>query len=85
MALQLNIETPFGIDATYHKVVALNYDFLSQKGQAIVNCYLNEDVADARPLHQIIVAINNPLLAIDDTALYNAVKLDPVFANATIV
>lgn len=86
MALTANIETPFGIDATYHKAVSLNYDFIAQKGQVVVNCYLDEDASlDGKPLTQIIVAINQPLLALDDVSVYNAIKTDPIFSKAKLV
>ncbi len=39
MALEIKIETAFGVDAMYHRLVEVHYDFRTKLGNAVLACY----------------------------------------------
>lgn len=83
MALEIKIETAFGVDATYHRLVEVNYQFRIKSGVAVLACYKDKAARDANkaPLTNYSVVLND-VLDLDAENIYNAVKLDEKFATA---
>ena len=83
MALEIKIETAFGVDAMYHRLVEVQYDFRVGKGIAQLACYKDKAArtADKAPLTNYSVALND-MVDIDANSVYTAIKLDETFAKA---
>ena len=83
MALEIKIETAFGVDATYHKLTEVHYDFHTKVGNAVLACYKDKAsrTAEKAPLTNYSVVLNN-VADLDANNIYLAVKLDEKFATA---
>ena len=83
MALELKLETVFGVDATYHRLTEVHYDFRTKLGNAVLACYKDKAArtADKAPLTNYSVALND-VLDLDAENVYKAIKLDENFAKA---
>jgi hypothetical protein len=83
MALEIKIETAFGVDAMYHRLVQVDYDFRAAAGTATLACYKDAATrkADKAPLTNYSVAISQ-MNDLDCVAIYKAVKQDENFAKA---
>ena len=83
MALEIKLETAFGVDAMYHRLVEVRYDFRTKAGNAVLACYKDKAARDAdkAPLTNYSVALNN-VVDLDAENIYTAVKLDEKFATA---
>ena len=83
MALEIKIETVFGVDAMYHRLVEVHYDFRTKVGNAVLACYKDKAArtADKAPLTNYSVVLNN-VVDLDAENIYTAVKLDEKFATA---
>lgn len=83
MALEIKIETVFGVDATYHKLTEVHYDFRTKLGNAVLACYKDKvaRTADKAPLTNYSVALND-VADLDANNIYLAVKLDEKFVTA---
>ena len=83
MALEIKIETAFGVDAMYHRLVEVHYDFRVGKGNAQLACYKDKAArqADKAPLTNYSVALAD-MVDIDANSVYTAIKLDETFAKA---
>ena len=83
MALEIKIETAFGVDAMYHRLVEVHYDFRTKAGNAVLACYKDKAArtADKAPLTNYSVALND-VVDLDAENIYTAVKLDEKFATA---
>lgn len=83
MALEIKIETVFGVDATYHKLIEVHYDFRTKVGNAVLACYKDKAArtAEKAPLTNYSVALND-VADLDANNIYLAVKLDEKFATA---
>lgn len=83
MALEIKIETVFGVDATYHKLIEVHYDFRTKLGNAVLACYKDKAArtAEKAPLTNYSVVLND-VLDLDAENVYKAIKLDDNFAKA---
>ena len=83
MALEIKLETVFGVDATYHKLIEVHYDFRTKAGNAVLACYKDKAVrtAEKAPLTNYSVVLND-VLDLDAENVYKAIKLDDNFAKA---
>ena len=83
MALEIKIETAFGVDATYHKLIEVNYQYRVKSGVAVLACYKDKAARDAdkAPLVTYSVVLND-VVDFDAENIYTAVKLDEKFATA---
>jgi hypothetical protein len=83
MALEIKIETAFGVDATYHKLIEVNYQYRVKSGVAVLACYKDKAARDAdkAPLVTYSVVLND-VVGLDAENIYTAVKLDEKFATA---
>lgn len=83
MALEIKLETVFGVDATYHKLIEVHYDFRTKAGNAVLACYKDKATrtAEKAPLTNYSVALND-VVDLDANNIYLAVKLDEKFATA---
>lgn len=83
MALEIKLETVFGVDATYHKLIEVHYDFRTKVGIATLACYKDKAArtAEKAPLTNYSVALND-VVDLDANNIYLAVKLDEKFATA---
>jgi hypothetical protein len=83
MALEIKLETAFGVDAMYHRLVEVHYDFRTKAGNAVLACYKDKAArtADKAPLTNYSVALND-VVDLDAENIYTAVKLDEKFADA---
>jgi hypothetical protein len=83
MALEIKIETAFGVDVTYHKLIEVNYQFRVKNGVAVLACYKDKAARDAdkAPLVTYSVVLND-VADLDAENIYTAVKLDEKFATA---
>jgi hypothetical protein len=83
MALEIKIETVFGVDATYHKLIEVHYDFRTKLGNAVLACYKDKAArtADKAPLTNYSVALAD-MVDMDANSVYTAIKLDETFAKA---
>ena len=83
MALEIKIETAFGVDAMYHRLVEVQYDFRTKVGNAVLACYKDKAArtADKAPLTNYSVALND-VADLDAENIYTAIKLDEKFATA---
>ena len=83
MALEIKIETAFGVDATYHKLIEVHYDFRTKAGNAVLACYKDKAArtADKAPLTNYSVVLND-VADLDAENVYNAIKLDENFSKA---
>ena len=83
MALEIKIETAFGVDATYHKLIEVNYQYRVKSGVAVLACYKDKAARDAdkAPLVTYSVVLND-VVDLDAENIYAAVKLDEKFATA---
>ena len=83
MALEIKLETVFGVDATYHRLIEVNYQFRVKSGVAVLACYKDKAArtADKAPLTNYSVVLND-VLDLDAVNIYTAIKLDEKFADA---
>ena len=83
MALEIKIETAFGVDAMYHRLVEVRYDFRTKTGNAVLACYKDKAArtAEKAPLTNYSVTLNG-VVDLDAENIYNAIKLDEHFAKA---
>jgi hypothetical protein len=83
MALEIKIETAFGVDAMYHRLVEVHYDFRTKLGNAVLACYKDKAArtAEKAPLTNYSVVLND-VVDLDAENIYTAVKLDEKFADA---
>ena len=83
MALEIKLETVFGVDATYHRLIEVNYQFRVKSGVAVLASYKDKAARDAEkaPLTNYSVVLNN-VVDLDANNIYLAVKLDEKFADA---
>ena len=83
MALEIKLETVFGVDATYHKLIEVHYDFRTKVGNAVLACYKDKAArtAEKAPLTNYSVTLND-VVDLDANNIYLAVKLDEKFATA---
>lgn len=83
MALEIKLETAFGVDATYHKLVEVQYDFRTKLGDAQLACYKDKAArqAEKAPLTNYTVALAD-MADLDAENVYKAIKLDETFAKA---
>jgi len=83
MALEIKIETVFGVDAMYHRLVEVNYQFRVKSGVAVLACYKDKAARDAdkAPLVTYSVVLND-VADLDAENIYTAIKLDEKFADA---
>ena len=83
MALEIKIETAFGVDAMYHRLVEVHYDFRTKVGNAVLACYKDKAsrTAEKAPLTNYSVVLND-VADLDANNIYLAVKLDEKFADA---
>ena len=83
MALELKIETVFGVDAMYHRLIEVHYDFRTKAGNAVLACYKDKAsrTAEKAPLTNYSVALND-VVDLDAENIYTAIKLDEKFADA---
>lgn len=83
MALEIKIETAFGVDATYHRLVEVHYDFRTKLGNAVLACYKDKAArtAEKAPLTNYSVVLND-VVDLDAESIYTAIKLDEKFADA---
>lgn len=83
MALEIKIETAFGVDAMYHRLTEVHYDFRTKAGNAVLACYKDKAArtADKAPLTNYSVVLND-VADLDAENIYTAVKLDEKFATA---
>jgi hypothetical protein len=83
MALEIKLETAFGVDATYHKLVEVHYDFRTKAGNAVLACYKDKAsrTAEKAPLTNYSVVLTD-VLDLDAENVYKAIKLDENFAKA---
>lgn len=83
MALEIKLETAFGVDALYHKLVEVQYDFRAGKGIAQLACYKDKTArqAEKAPLTNYSVALAD-MVDIDANSVYTSIKLDETFAKA---
>ena len=83
MALEIKLETAFGVDATYHRLVEVHYDFRTKAGNAVLACYKDKAsrTAEKAPLTNYSVVLND-VADLDANNIYLAVKLDEKFADA---
>ena len=83
MALETKLETEFGIDANYHKVVAASFDWVAGTGSATLFGYV-----DAAARHDGAEHITQSVIELgantdfDIVGCYKAAKLDERFAAA---
>lgn len=83
MALEIKLSTAFGVDATYHKLVELQYDFRSEKGTATLASFKDKStrIAEKSPLTNCAIQIES----IDNLSpdnIYKAIKQNEIFADA---
>ena len=83
MALEIKLETVFGVDAMYHRLVEVNYQFRVKSGVAVLACYKDKAArtADKAPLTNYSVVLND-VVDLDAENIYNAIKLNKNFADA---
>jgi hypothetical protein len=83
MALEIKLETAFGVDTLYHKLVEVQYDFRAGKGIAQLACYKDKAArqAEKAPLTNYSVALAD-MVDMDANSVYTAIKLDETFAKA---
>ena len=83
MALEIKIETVFGVDAMYHRLIEVNYQFRVKSGVAVLACYKDKAARDAEkaPLTNYSVVLND-VVDLDAENVYKAIKLDENFAKA---
>jgi len=83
MALEIKIETAFGVDALYHKLVEVQYDFQAGKGIAQLACYKDKAArqAEKAPLTNYSVALAD-MVDMDANSVYTAIKSGETFAKA---
>jgi hypothetical protein len=83
MALEIKIETAFGVDAMYHRLVEVHYDFRTKAGNTVLACYKDKAArtADKAPLTNYSVVLND-VVDLNAENVYNAIKLDENFAKA---
>ena len=83
MALEIKIETAFGVDAMYHRLVEVHYDFRTKLGNAVLACYKDKAsrTAEKAPLTNYSVVLKD-VLDLDAENIYTAIKLDEKFADA---
>ena len=83
MALEIKLETAFGVDAMYHRLVEVHYDFRTKVGNAVLACYKDKAArtAEKAPLTNYSVALND-VADLDAENIYTAIKLDTKFATA---
>ena len=83
MALEIKIETVFGVDAMYHRLVEVHYDFRTKVGNAVLACYKDKAArtAEKAPLTNYSVVLND-VVDLDAENIYTAIKLDEKFADA---
>ena len=83
MALEIKLPTAFGIEATYHRLVEVNYDFRSKAGNATLACYVNQKARldDNAPLTNYMVPLPE-MAELDGQSVYDAIKQHDAFALA---
>lgn len=83
MALEIKMSTAFGIEATYHRLMKVNYDYTSKAGNAILACYVNQKVRldDNAPLTNYMVPLPE-MAELDAQSVYDAIKQHDAFALA---
>ena len=83
MALEIKLETVFGVDAMYHRLVEVHYDFRIKAGNAVLACYKDKAArqADKAPLTNYSVALAD-MVDMDANSVYTAIKLNETFAKA---
>jgi hypothetical protein len=83
MALEIKLETVFGVDAMYHRLVEVHYDFRTKVGNAVLACYKDKAArtAEKAPLTNYSVVLND-VVDLDAENIYTAIKLDEKFADA---
>jgi hypothetical protein len=83
MALEIKIETAFGVDATYHRLIEVNYQFRFKSGVAVLACYKDKAArtAEKAPLTNYSVVLND-VADLDAENVYKAIKLDENFSKA---
>ena len=83
MALEIKIETVFGVDAMYHRLIEVNYQFRAKSGVAVLACYKDKAArtAEKAPLTNYSVVLND-VVDLDAENVYKAIKLDENFAKA---
>ena len=83
MALEIKLETAFGVDATYHRLVEVHYDFRTKLGNAVLACYKDKAArtAEKAPLTNYSVVLND-VADLDAENVYKAIKLDENFTKA---
>ena len=83
MALEIKIETVFGVDAMYHRLIEVNYQFRVKSGVAVLACYKDKAArtAEKAPLVTYSVVLND-VVDLDAENIYTAIKLDEKFADA---
>jgi len=83
MALEIKLETAFGVDAMYHRLIEVNYQFRVKSGVAVLACYKDKAsrTAEKAPLTNYSVVLND-VLDLDAENVYKAIKLDENFAKA---
>ena len=83
MALDIKLTTDFGIDACYHKLTHLDYNYTAGTGSATLIGFVNAEArnANAQPIMTSIVQLN---LAddLDIVNVYKLVKLDERFKKS---
>jgi len=83
MALEIKLPTAFGIEATYHRLMEVVYDFRSKAGNATLACYVNQKARldDNAPLTNYMVPLPE-MVDLDVKAVYDAIKQHDAFAKA---
>lgn len=88
MALSLPVPTEFGIDATYHRLAAVQANWADGGCSVMLLSYLNQAArdADAKPLGTLQVTLSHTLSGdgnISRAALYALIKAEPQWTTAT--
>lgn len=90
MALSKNIETSFGVTASYHKIADINISWHKKECGVTIECYLNEQsrLDNKSPLTSFFYYYNEVSFDIDvegnlTEQLYNKIKQESEFIDAT--
>ena len=83
MALQIKIETIFGVEATYHKLINIEFDFRINKGVARLHSFKDQTARLEKkiPLADITIDLVN-MNEFDAQSIYEAIKQNEQFAKA---
>lgn len=85
MALSLSIPTEFGINATYHRLAALQANWADGGCTGVMYSYLDESArqSGAKPLGTVQVQLTGVVEGeLTRAALYAAIKAQPDWATA---